>query len=173
MSARGFTIFELLATLAILVLLLVIGVPLLSKQVQNTRVKAATQELFHSVQQARTLAVSHNRRATIAHKGRWQDGWELFYDRNNNGYRDDSESPIFEAPRLSEVKIYPNDHVQNYISFVGTGEGKKAGTSNSGTAQIGTLRICPEELGEGYKLVLSWGGRMRIERIPSTECMAP
>ena len=77
MPARGFTLFELLVTLLILVLLLTIGVPSLSHQIQNTRTQAALQDLLQSVQHARTLAVSQNQRATLVHKGSWGDGWEL------------------------------------------------------------------------------------------------
>src|SRR5690606_32572013 len=97
-SIRGFTLFELLITLTIFVLLLTLGLPSFSKHIQNTRAKTATTELLQAVQKTRTLAVSKNLRATLAPLGSWHHGWEIFIDVNNNGIRDNTEIAVFQAP---------------------------------------------------------------------------
>ena len=172
MPARGFTLFELLVALLILVLLLTIGVPSLSHQIQNTRTQAALQDLLQSVQHARTLAVSQNQRATLVHKGSWGDGWELFIDANNNGVRDGNEALIFEGTQPEGVKVYSNGPVRDYISFIGTGESRKVGRANGGSFQAGTLRVCPENDGDGFQLVLARSGRMRVESVSADACVA-
>lgn len=161
MSARGFTLFELLITLLILVLLLTIGVPSLSQQVKSTRTKAVAQELLQSVHQTRTLAVSRNQRATLRHKGSWEKGWQLFVDGNSNGDLDSDEEIITEWGEVRGVRIYTNTPLRDYVSFIGTGESRAAGRSDGGALQMGGLRVCTEE-GEGYQLALSRGGRMRL-----------
>ena len=172
MSARGFTLFELLITLLILVLLLTLVVPSLSKQIQNTRTQTALQDLLQAVQHARTLAVSQNQRATLVHKGNWEDGWELFIDVNDNGIRDGEETPVFEGAQLVGVNVYSNDPLQDYISFIGTGESRKVGRANGGSIQIGRLRVCPANQGDGFQLVLARSGRMRVESISADTCVA-
>ncbi len=171
MSARGFTLFELLTTLFILALLLSFGVPSFSKQIQQSRVKVATHNLLHSVHHTRTLAVTRNQRATLAHKGSWEEGWEIFTDNNNNGIRDGGEVSIFEGERLTGVNIYTNDPMKKYISFIGTGESTRIGRANGGSFQAGTMRICPHDTGNGVELILSRGGRMRVKSLNASKCI--
>ena len=171
MSIRGFTLVELLTTLFILALLLSFGVPSFSKQIQYSQIKTATQSLLQSVHHARTLAVSRNQRATLAHKGSWEDGWEVFVDTNNNGVRDQREVLVFEADGPDGVKIYTNHPMKDYISFIGTGESTKTGRANGGSFQAGTMRICLQETGSGAELILSRGGRMRVKSISAPQCV--
>lgn len=172
MHERGFTLFELIITLLILVLLLTFGVPSLSNQIQQTRTKTTAMELLQSVQHARTLAVSQNKRATLIHLGEWTKGWEVFIDANDNGIRDENEPLVFQGPPIDSVHIYANGPLTDYVSFIGSGEGTKVGKANGGSFQAGTFRICPLTPGEGYELILARSGRMRIETIPAQKCVA-
>lgn len=171
MSPRGFTLLELLISLLILVLLLTIGVPSLSQQIKNSHTKAITQELLQAVHHARTLAVSHNQRATLRHKGNWEKGWELFVDENYNGLLDTGEAIIAERGSIEGVRIYSNSPLKNYVSFVGTGESRLTGGSDGGGLQMGSFRVCTDE-GNGYQLILSRGGRMRSKAISAEHCTA-
>lgn len=171
MSARGFTLFELLTTLFILALLLFLGVPSFSKQIQHSRVKTVTHNLLHSVHHTRTLAVSRNQRATLAHKGSWQDGWEVFIDHNNNGTRDEDETLVFEGESVKDVKIYSNGPMTKYISFIGTGESTRVGRADGGSFQAGTMRICSQGTEKGVELILSRGGRMRVKSLNASRCV--
>lgn len=172
MRERGFTLFELLITLLILVLLLTFGMPSFSNQIKNTRTKTVTMELLQSVQHARTLAVSKNTRATLIHLGDWTKGWEVFIDENDNGIRDVSETLVFQTQAIDSVEIHANGPLTDYVSFIGSGESRKVGKANSGSFQAGTFRVCPKTTGEGYELILSRSGRMRIESIPAQRCVA-
>lgn len=167
---RGFTLFELLITLTIFALLLMFGLPGFSKQIQNTRMKTATMELLQAVQKTRTLAVSKNLRATLAPLGNWHHGWEIFIDTNSNGIRDNDEVSVFQAPSVEGVRIRANDPVKDYVSFIGTGESRKAGRRDGGSFQAGTFTICPMDEAEGYELVLSRSGRMRLAKAPLQDC---
>ena len=169
-NTRGFTLIELLITLTLLALLLTIGLPGFSKQIQHTRTKTAATELLGAVQKTRILAVSKNLRATLAPLEKWEQGWEIFIDTNSNGIRDENEIAVFQAPPLEGVRFKTNDPVKDYISFIGTGESRKAGRIDGGSIQMGTFTICPLDSGKGYQLILARSGRMRMTIAPPQEC---
>ena len=62
-STRGFTMVELLVTMAILALLLALGLPAMGTYLQNAKLGAATSSLYSAIQTARTEAIRRNARA--------------------------------------------------------------------------------------------------------------
>ena len=166
MRAHGFTLLELLITLTVLVILLTVGLPSFSQQIQNSKTRTFTLELMQAVQQTRTLAISKNARDTLRNFGRWENGWELFLDKNNNGLRDDDEVLIFQKQQQTSVITAPGDPVSEYVSFIGTGVGRKI----NGALQMATIDICSIDNGAAYALVLSTGGRMRMEEKANNQC---
>ena len=170
MYSRGFTLIELLTTLTIMALLLTIGLPSFSAQIHNTRLTTTTHSLFEAIQLARSQAVFSNKRAVIKHNSRWEDGWEVFMDGNNNGLKDDNETIVMKSEKTMDVRITANRPLQNYISFIGTGESRYVGRENGGAFQAGTFKVCPAEAGSGYTLILSRSGRMRMNEITKEEC---
>ncbi len=172
MRQHGLTLFELLITLVIAFLILGIGIPGFSAILEKTRTKAATYELLDAIKAARSLAVHHNSRAVLRANGDWQQGWQLFEDLNHDGQVNGDERVLSQGSTFQGVNIKANTHVKEYISFVGTGEGRKVGNGEQGAFQVGTIKICPEQEGRGYALVLSVGGRTRLEKIEQSECAA-
>lgn len=170
MCNRGFTLLELLITLAILVLIMTMGIPSFSKQIHNTRLKTTTLSLFEAVAATRTQAISINNRATLKHQGTWGDGWEAFIDTNNNGVRDEEEKIFLSHEKTKDVRITANRPLQNYISFIGTGESRFVGEYNGGAFQAGTFKICPATNGTGFELTLARSGRMRMNEISAAKC---
>jgi type IV fimbrial biogenesis protein FimT len=170
MYHRGFTLLELLITLIILALILTMGIPNFSKQLHNTRLKTTTLSLLEAVAATRTQAVSINKRATLKHQGTWEDGWEAFIDRNNNGLRDEEEKLFLSHEKIQDIRITANRPLKNYISFIGSGESRFVGGNNSGAFQAGTFKICPKKTGAGYELTLARSGRMRMNEISAAKC---
>lgn len=171
MRSFGFTLIDLLTTLTILSILLAAGLPSFSAQIQNTRVKTATQSLFEAIELTRTKAVYSNSRVTLIKQTKWEDGWEIFIDKDNDGVRDQNENVLQQHENLSGVKIISDSKLENYISYIGTGEGRRAnGSMTSGAMQIGSLKVCPITKGKGYQLIMSRGGRVRTLEIKAEEC---
>ncbi|MES2673271.1 MAG: GspH/FimT family pseudopilin [Pseudomonadota bacterium] len=170
MYNRGFTLLELLITLAILVLIITMGIPSLSKQFQNTRLQTTTLSLLEAVATTRTQAVFINNRATLKHQGTWENGWEGFIDSNNNGQRDAEEKLFLSHEKTQDVRITANRPLKNYISFIGTGESRFIGEYNNGAFQAGTLKVCPVNKGAGFELTLARSGRMRMNEISAAKC---
>lgn len=173
MRHHGFTLFELLIVLAVAAILLGIGVPGFSAVLEKTQTKTATYTLLDAINSTRSLAVHRNSRAVLlADEDGWNEGWELFIDSNHDGQANEDEAVLSKSGKLPGVEIEANTHVKRYISFVGTGAGRKVGNGVGGAFQVGTIKICPEQDGEGYALILSVGGRARLKELKSSECAA-
>lgn len=162
MRERGLTLLELLITLAILTILITIGLPSFSRQIQSSRLAANTEELRSAIQLARAAAVSRNQRVTLRNTGSWESGWRAFVDGNENGLLDNGEPLIFSGGALESVDISWNDkYAADYVSFIGSGVSRRV----SGALQMATFRVCPSEGTEGYTLTLSASGRLRSSRV--------
>jgi type IV fimbrial biogenesis protein FimT len=75
---RGFTLVELMITLAVLGILITIGVPSFNDLVQNQRVKAATSDIYSSLTLARSEAIKRNAEVNIVRNGSsWSNGWTV------------------------------------------------------------------------------------------------
>lgn len=170
--ARGFTLIELMVTLLILLILLTIGIPSFSNQLQSSRTRTSALDLLQAINQARTIAISQAQRATLSHTGSWESGWELYIDANDNGQLDGDEQLITSSKALNSVRVSANKPIKNYVSFIGTGESRFVGKADGGAFQAGTLTVCPETTGAGYRLVLARSGRIRMEGISEADCDA-
>jgi type IV fimbrial biogenesis protein FimT len=170
MKNYGFTLYELLITLIVIAITLVIGLPGLNKTIQNTRTKTAALELLAAIEQARSIAVFTNTRSVLAAKVQWHSGWNIFLDADDDGIFDPDEKLITEQGPLDAVIIKGNYHVRELISFISTGEGRNPGRANAGAFTTGTLTICPIIQGAGYSIILSKGGRSRINTLTKEEC---
>ena len=76
-AGPGFTIIELMVTIAILAIMLAVGVPSFRAFINNQRVKAAATEMMTSVLISRSDAIKRNAAVTIAPTvaGDWTQGW--------------------------------------------------------------------------------------------------
>ena len=77
-SARGFTLPELLIAIAVLAILLGVGVPSFTQFVRDQRVKTVSFELFSTLVQARSEAITRNGSVTVTPvSSAWTNGWTV------------------------------------------------------------------------------------------------
>lgn len=173
MESRGFTLFELIITLAIICITLAIAIPSFDKQIRHSHTEAATLTLLNAIETSRSTAVFTNTRTMLlATNKKWHDGWVLFIDADDDGALDNEETIVQNENSLKGVFISARAPANEYVSFIGTGEGRKPGKRNAGALLMGTIKICPERKGPGYSLVLSRGGRTRVAKLTAEECAA-
>lgn len=171
MKPSGFTLFELLFVLAITSIVLALAIPSFSESLKKSRTKIAMHEFLRAIESTRSLAVHTNSRAVLlATEEDWTKGWSLFIDNNDDGEMNEEETVKIEKGEIKHIKIKANTHLNHYVSFIGTGEGRKVGLANGGAFQVGTIKICPDTDGEGYALILSRGGRTRVKPLTVAEC---
>jgi type IV fimbrial biogenesis protein FimT len=172
MENKGFTLYELVISLAVISITMAVALPSLNKTLQQTRTKTTALEFLSAIEQARSTAVFRSTRSVITAKTEWHEGWTIFQDADDDGVLDSNEPVISDRGKIDGVVITGNFHVRKLISFIDTGESRTPGRSSTGTIAVGTLTICPTTAGPGYTIVLSKGGRSRIKNITKIECDA-
>jgi len=170
MRSNGFTLLDLLITLTVMSILVGIAIPSFSSQIKHSRVETATLGLVEAMELARTQAVSANIRTTMRKTDKWEDGWAVFVDNDNDGQLDPDEHLLQRHEKLVGVKISANTPIKTFVSYVGSGESRNANGTNNGAFQAGTFTICPTTKGEGYQLIIARGGRVRSSKISAQEC---
>jgi len=170
MKSHGLTLLELLITITILCIVLTIGIPSFTKQISETRTKTATLALLEAIETTRSIAVSLDKRTIlIATNKKWHQGWTLFVDNNADGTLDQGDEIIQVREELDAVMTTASSPMNSYIAFVGTGEGRQLVTNGF---LSGNIKICPKIKGEGYSLILSKGGRTRLNKLTNADCSA-
>ncbi len=88
---NAFTLLELMATLAIVVIFSMFALPSMSEFIKNERLTTQINSLVASLQRARSEAILRHLPVTICSSngtactdGNWQDGWIVFVDVNGN-----------------------------------------------------------------------------------------
>jgi type IV fimbrial biogenesis protein FimT len=165
----GFTLIELMAGLAVAAVLLSVGLPAYRHWLGQYQLNNQAEFMAGAASQARSEAIRRNLRVTLCktrdakscdEDGRWEQGWIMFVDQNQNGDRDEGE-PILRVggPAQAAISVHGNAPVASYLSFTSLGHARML----NGALQMGTLRLCSPSY-EAVNVVLAAGGRARIER---------
>lgn len=116
----GFTLAELLVSLAVGALLLSLGVPSYSQFTQNSQQVTSANELLSSLHSARDLAVTRNARVTVCPSSngvncggaKWHSGWIVFVDPNGNRVVDADETVSIAGDPFDSVEVSTEDFPQ-------------------------------------------------------------
>jgi len=167
----GFTLIELIVTIAIAAILMGIAIPNFTEIIANNRMTASTNELVTALNFARSESVKRGVRVTVCKSanastcvtnGAWSQGWIVFTDQNNNAAYNSSSETLLKVHEASQgqITMSGNTNVDSYISFTGSGQSQLI----SGAFQAGTITICDNRTGNfGKNLVLIGTGRLRTE----------
>jgi len=182
-KAAGFTLIELMITVAVVAVLLVVGVPSLKTFMQTNRLISSTNDLISALHIARTEAIKNNARVSICESsngktcgntGNWRTGWIVFID--SNGDLANTGAPCaapntdcllrihdaFDDTELSISGVDANAAAISSFTFTSRGLPKQV----NGTAQSGTFSICTFDSSDNVigsrAVVLSLSGRARV-----------
>ncbi|MBK7544080.1 MAG: GspH/FimT family pseudopilin [Candidatus Competibacter sp.] len=170
----GFTLIELIVTLALAVIVLTFGVPGFQRAIYNNRLVTVINEFIGALNLARSEAIKRGVRVTLcksgngascASSGGYEQGWIVFIDPNSNATVDAGESIIrvFESiPGQTGMTLTGNRPVARYISYVATGATQSIG----GAFQAGALTLCAAP--NARRIVINMAGRIRTEE---TSCL--
>lgn len=115
----GYSLYELLMTVALAALVLGIGIPSFGKLAADQRLRAQIDPLFHAIHLARKESVVRRQEVTLcaSHDGvqcaddsDWSDGWLLFVnlDRDRPARRDDGEYLLSHHTGDPRIRIQAN-----------------------------------------------------------------
>lgn len=86
-AIAGFTLIELMITLAIAAILVVVGLPSMTDFVAEQRVRTVTSDVVSEIAFARAKAVEMSRRVIVERLSvsGWHLGWRIYVDVDNDG----------------------------------------------------------------------------------------
>ncbi len=168
----GFTLIELIITVAIAAIVLAIGIPSFKETILQNRLTTYTNQLIGAINLARSEAIKRGVRVTLCPSNGadceaigYEKGWIVFSDLNNNAKLDTANDEII--IRIFEkmpdgMTLTGDDNVKTYISYTGDGVSRL----NGGAFQTGTLTLCKD--GKARQIILSSPGRLRVETNPTS-----
>jgi len=163
----GFTLIELIVTLAVAAIILSVGVPSFRGVIMDNRLVSQSNQFVTSVKMARSAAVRYQRPATVCSTANfdaavptcsadndWSDGWFVWVDKNRDTLTDANEviavfGPINDASTLSSTTS---------SSFTYDARG-------FGTAGAGNLTLCDSRTAEMGRIIkVNSVGRTNVAR---------
>lgn len=162
--ASGFTLLEVVFTLAVGIILLSIGVPIMGGLLDSNRVSGQINALSGALALTRSEAIKRNQHVVICKSadgqnctshGSWDKGWIVYVDANRNKQRDTDENLILVQGEL------PNGHKLDYRGF---GSHNYVEYQPTGVTEMnGTFILCAPNSPERSKaLILIKTGRVRL-----------
>ncbi len=161
----GFTLIELMITVAIAGILIGVGVPSLRNIMINNRVTSYTNDFMSSLYLARSEAVKRGTRVTMckssngtacAAGGGWQQGWVIFEDTNADGAFAANEVIQVHEALSANLTLTGAGATGAYVSFIENGTAQTTG----GASQSGTMTVALS--GKTRTITLSSVGRLSV-----------
>ena len=173
---RGFTLIELMITVAIAVILIAVAAPSFQQAINGNRLNTSANEVIAALQLARAEAIRNNRRvvfcrstdgsACSADDTVWP-GWITFVDTNSDGVRDATE-PVIKAGTIdAPVQLHSSAALTGLaeaVTFRGDGTARAA---NGQLLQVSLAACLPTTRpAENVRQVsLDFGSRTAVRRI--------
>lgn len=163
---RGFTLIELMLALALAAVIGSLAAPAMSDFAARQRIDAAANELTAHINLARLQAVTHAERVVLCPSSdgaectgmnRWDVGWIVFRDRDNNGRPDASDDLLRVGAALQRLAVDSAGRIRIRYQPDGT-----AGGSNL------TIKLCDPDRPEiARAVIISNPGRPRVADLPA------
>jgi type IV fimbrial biogenesis protein FimT len=152
--ALGFTLIELMVTVAVMAVVLTLGVPAFRDTVRNSALTATINEFIATLNFARSEAVKRGVQVTVRKTSTsdtvgWEGGWQVFTDVSANGQYDSATDQLLRVHDALKTNytLRGNNNFTNYISYQPSGESNTMGsfglcdTSVSGNPTKRTSRL--------------------------------
>jgi type IV fimbrial biogenesis protein FimT len=175
---RGFTLIELMVTIAFLAIVMTLAVPSFEQTIASSRLTSAATDVYSSLLQARSDAISQGERMTVCKSSdgstcilgttTWSVGWITFVDssRTVSPSADAGETVTYIVQATNpSITVSGNANVVNYVSFSADGKSKQI----AGGFQTGVIRICSSSPAltddkRARDLSINIAGRITIEK---------
>lgn len=163
---HGYTLIELLITLAVVSILSLTVFPNLSALIAQERTTILTNTLAGALAYARSESVSKqiivitcqsNNGSECNRSGNWHNGWIIFIDTNNNKQREPEETllRVYATANNGTQAIFNGAaNIDHYIRYKPRGQ----------AYPNGSFLICNPTIGVGKALIMTQSGRLRLSK---------
>lgn len=133
-SVRGFTLIELMLTIAVAAVLVTVAVPGMRDFVQNNRLAAQSNEFLTTLALARSEALKRGTPVTVCRSangascgGSWADGWIVFIDSAASGAAPVVSELLRVTEKLDGGSVFNGP---DYLRYLPSGRLENAGVQN-------------------------------------------
>lgn len=182
---QGFTLIELMVTVAVFAILLTLGVPSLQGFVNSGRLTNQANDILAALNLARSEAIRQNLRVVFCRSedgascdntaGSW-GGWIVFVDNNRNGSRDAGETLLRSNRRIADtLRIEAGPTLAatgNVVSFRPDGFARNGAATMDTTLSVCMVTTAPNE--NARTVNLRAGSQFDVLRVANNgACPAP
>ncbi len=154
---KGFTIIELVITIAILAILITFSIGPIRGLLLRNQVKNEVNLLQLDLVYARSEAINRAYPVVVKPTEVWTDGWEIFVDVNNNGTKDNDEEQLrVTAFTNAQLSLRDSD---NHSPLIFT----SLGSLKSATERA--IAITHSELSERKTIFLAAAGTVSVRTV--------
>ena len=162
---RGFTLTEVMAAMAITLIVCALGAPGMMSMLGRIELRSAASDLFGAVQFTRAQAIERNARVLLAPRhgaGDWSGGWAVFIDANGDrrpGPGDEillARGPL--PPGLAVQARFGGEASASYIAY--NGAGRSCSAASSMAPRWGSVTL--ERAGQARRITINMLGRARV-----------
>ncbi len=173
-SPRGFTLIELMVTIAMVAVLLMLAAPSFISFQRNSELTSTANSLLATMTAARAESMKAGRNAYVvpASGQDWTTGWFGYVDLDSSGTLSSGDTKFGEQPAMPDsialvitaASTGFADGAENYVRFSGSGYP----TLKSGGFGGGALELTNGI--ESRRIVMNTVGRMRVCKTSDTTC---
>ena len=162
----GFTLIELIVTLAVAAVLATVAVPGFNNLVSTQRVITTTNQFVTALHLTRSEAIRRGHRVTLCasadgrHCGSangYTDGWIIIPGPDPGGGLSPTPEPLRVFSLPGRVAIHGTQGMNQYVSYLPSGQSRRL----SGALQMGTVTFCDGV--RERRIIVSRSGRPRVE----------
>lgn len=170
---RGFTLVELMITLAVVAIVVSIAAPSMGQFIRENRATTQANNLMANLQTARSEAINRGVRVSLRRTSPsnnvWEDGWIMFTDWNANGAFDGNAAQkncslenqdcllIEESSLPNGMTLRTRGNYAEWLSFLPSGQIRSSG----GGLANDTFTLCAP-MTNMRQIIVSPGGRARV-----------